>query len=209
MWNRLRSSGRTFDTNSQIKFFSSPSPTAHRAAINDRSLSSSKFSWFALFSAEMAGLLYHFLSGISKDFWSPSKFDENIFQSNSFLSTWPWKRLMTLVPTPCMVLLIVAWQITTKTRAFFWRIFDRNVIYVWLFFVQVQYGPRAIHSRMPLGIRWRYERNYWQERIQVCDELNITSIWSSVLFKLCNCFNCLLIITNFTESNIHCPQLAG
>ena len=22
-------------------------------------------------------------------------------------------------------------------------------------------------------------------------------------------FNCLLIITNFTESNIHCPQLAG
>ena len=24
-----------------------------------------------------------------------------------------------------------------------------------------------------------------------------------------NCFNCLLIITNFTESNIHCPQLAG
>ena len=26
---------------------------------------------------------------------------------------------MELVPTPCLVLLIVAWQITTKTRAFF------------------------------------------------------------------------------------------
>ena len=26
---------------------------------------------------------------------------------------------MALVPTPCVVLLIVAWQITTETRAFF------------------------------------------------------------------------------------------
>ena len=140
----------------------------------------------------MAGLFYHFLSGTLEDFWSiTSNFDENICQSISFLLTQPWKPHMTLVPTlnptARMVVLIVAWQITTKTRAFFfWRIFDRNVIFVWLFFVQVQYGPRAIHSRMPLGIRWRYERNYWQERIQVCNELNITLIWSSLLFKLCN-----------------------
>ena len=81
---------RTFDTNSQIKFFSTPSPTPYLAAINDRSLFSSKFSSFALVSAEMAGLLYHFLSGTLEDFWSiTSNFDENICQRISFLLTQP------------------------------------------------------------------------------------------------------------------------
>ena len=75
----------------------------------------------------MAGLFYHFLSGTLEDFWSiTSNFDENICLRISFLLTqpWkPWKPHMTLVPTlnptARMVVLIVAWQITTKTRACF------------------------------------------------------------------------------------------
>ena len=132
----------------------------------------------------MVGLFYHFLSGTLEDFWSINYFRilMKIF-ARAFRCCLHNGKNHTWHSFPIHVRCL-----NTKTRAFFffWRMFDRNVIFVWLFFVQVEYGPRAIHSRMPFGIRWRYERNYWQERIQVCDELNIKLIWSSLLFKLCN-----------------------